>query len=328
MWRTTKPCGESLNGTELRSNVRCDLEGASMRLTTRVGLGVFAVGFVLWPAIAAAQDDAGDEPDPAGIQESLDFYLADLLTLDFDDDGVPDIFSVDGVLYVSEPPVGDPGEFDLKPGDGIFGTQVSDVLSEDGYFDSVGDSSTLIGDCGGVAMSFDDNGAMIDMAIGVPSKEGGGPDGTLVDVMPGASDFGARAFTSGNPFEVHVQGKVVYYGTLPRSGDGAEHHLWYIKTAGISLDAGGDPNPRLKNRNAGLVDLGKEIGSLLQFTGDFDMEAKLTSLNGRSCDATGHIRFVGPFPPFTLVGGIGSFLGAMGIFGLLFNSRPAITWRA
>ena len=57
-------------------------------------------------------------------------------------------------------------------------------------------------------------------------------------------------------------------------------------------------------------------------------EVFLTSINGKTCNATGHIIFVGPFPLFTLVGGFATFFGAMGILGLLFNSRPAITWRA
>lgn len=299
-----------------------------MRLTTRVALGVCTAGLVMWPVMAGAGGEPEEPPpDPAVIAEALEFYTSEMFSADVDGDGVPDITDNDGD-GVPEVPEGFPGDWDITPNDPVYGQRIDADLQAQGYDNvvSISDSSTLIGDCGGMAMSFDDNGAMIDWAIGIPSNEGGGPNGQLADIY--GEGFAERAFTGSNPFEVNVKGKVIYFGTLPRTGDGAANHMWEIKTAGISLDKGGDPNQRLRNRNAGVVDLGKEIGSFLQFTGDFDMEAWLTSTNGRSCNASGHIRFVGPFPLFTAVGGFATFFGAMGIIGLLFNSRPAITWKA
>jgi len=300
--------------------------GVAMRLTARVALGICAAGLVSWPTAVGAQDS---EPDPEAITDAVAFYTSELYSVDFDGDGVADITDAnnDGVPEIPE---GEPGDRDITPDNPRFGAQITDQLAAIGFDNvvSISDSSTLVGDCGGMAMSFDDSGKMIDMAIGIPSNEGGGPNGQVIDVMPGASSYGQRAFTSGNPFEVNVKGKVVYVGTLPRNGDGPREHNWEIKTAGISLDKGGDPNQKLRNRNAGVVDLGKEIGSVLLFTGDFDMEAWLTSTNGLSCNASGHIRFVGPFPLFTAVGAFATVLGGLGIIGLLFNSRPAITWKA
>ena len=123
-------------------------------------------------------------------------------------------------------------------------------------------------------------------------------------------------------------GKVIYLGTLPRVGDGPEEHNWEIKTGGISLDKGGDPNPISRTATPARSTSERKSVQPSSSTGAFDMEAFLTSINGKTCNATGHIIFVGPFPLFTLVGGFATFFGAMGILGLLFNSRPAITWRA
>jgi len=110
-----------------------------------------------------------------------------------------------------------------------------------------GEGSHLIGDCSGMAMSFDADGALIDWAIGVGSNDGGGPRGQLVDLY-GEGQLGSRAFTQENPFQ--VGDRVVYFGNMPRQGEGPLEHNWKIATAGISIDAGGDPNEEGKNRNA------------------------------------------------------------------------------
>ena len=172
-------------------------------------------------------------------------------------------------------------------------------------------------------MSFDSDGKLIDLAVGVPSEEGGGPNGQLLDGF--GDDFGKRAFTSDNPFE--VEDLVVYIGTLPRSGEGAIEHDWTIKTAGISIDEGGDPNPNGKNRNAGEVDVGS-VPSALQPTGIFPIKGELTSENGLFCTADGWVIFKGANPLLTAASGVAALFGGAGIIGLLFNSRPAITWKA
>ena len=65
-----------------------------------------------------------------------------------------------------------------------------------------------------------------------------GDDNPPVDLLDGG-----QAFTTSNRFKVDTRGVVVYYGFMPHEGDGPIDHEWEVKTSGISLDSGGDPNP-------------------------------------------------------------------------------------
>ncbi len=119
---------------------------------------------------------------------------------------------------------------------------------------------------------------------------------------------------------------VVYFGFMPAVGDGPEEHRWEITTEGISLDSGGDPNPRLKNRNAGLVDLDNDLPAFLKTNFNARIEGRLDSNNLAPCIGAGHIEFRGPF--LNIISATGLALAGAGVIGLLFNSRPARTWRA
>ncbi len=304
---------------------------AGKQRSRRVVLGLLAGAFAFGPltAAAAAQDDGTDvEPaTPDAVLEALQFYADEIFGRDLDGDGIPDVVDTDGdgIPDVASVEEGEPGDRDIQPGDPVFLAAITDELQARGLDTIVANTggSDLLGDCGGLAMSFDGDGQLIDLAIGIPSNEGGGPAGQLIDGF--GENVGERAFTTDNPFI--VDDRVVYIGTLPRTGDGAREHNWTIKTAGISIDKGGDPNDNGKNRNAGEVDLGS-VPTALRPAGIFPVTGELTSENGLSCLADGWVKFEGGNPLLSAPSAVAAVLGGAGIVGLLFNSRPAITWKA
>lgn len=211
----------------------------------------------------------------------------------------------------AEIPEGEPGEDDIQEGDDRFGRLV-ESLGENTIVE-ISDSSKLEGVCGGWAYSFDENANLIDSAIAIGN---GTPP---IDTFEGG-----QAFTASNPFKVDTRGLVQYYGFMPRDGDGPKDHTWWIKTSGISLDKGGDPNENLKNRNAGIVDLAEDLP--VKFSAKVQVQGQLDSTNIGSCIGEGHVEFIGNglTDPVGLAG-LALFGG--GIFGLLFNARPAQTYR-
>lgn len=210
-------------------------------------------------------------------------------------------------------PEGAPGEFDLTEADARFGQLVRDFGDTTGL--DVGEGSDLTGPCGGIAMSYEENGDLLDAALDAGN---GQPPVDVID--------GGQAFTSGNPFEVDTRGVVAYYGFMPRRGEGPMDHSWEITTAGVSLDSGGDPNEAGNNRNAGLVDLADQLP--FAFSLDAEISGHLTSANLEECQGSGHVRFVGGNPLLTVPGIAGTVTLLGGVFGLLFNARPAVTFRA
>jgi hypothetical protein len=212
----------------------------------------------------------------------------------------------------SEIPEANPGEWDLDEADITFRALVEAYgrIADVGDF---GDGSQLTGPCGGWAFSYDGDGQLIDAAFDA------GNAGPPVDALNGG-----QAFTSGNPFEVDTRGVVAYYGFAPQSGDGPLNHRWEIVTSGISIDKGGDPNTNAKNRNTGLVDLGNDLP--FTFSAKVKVSGELRSDNLETCVGLGHVKFKGNgltdpvgLAALALLGG--------GFFGLLFNARPASTWK-
>jgi hypothetical protein len=252
-----------------------------------VGLGVVAAGLGLgglWLGGGAGAQDGGGG---GGNQDPLDAIREQV-------------------------PEGEPGEFDLTEADERFGRLVRDFGDTTDV--DVGTGSALTGPCGGIAMSYDSDGELIDAAL-----DAGGP-APPVDVLDGG-----QAFTSGNPFEVDTRGVVAYYGFMPQRGEGPMDHTWEIRTQGVSLDEGGDPNNAGNNRNAGIVDLAENLPFAFSF--DAQIEGELTSENLRPCAGEGHVRFLGGFPLATVPGIVGTVTLLGGVFGLLFNARPAVTWK-
>lgn len=264
----------------------------------RTLMGVLAAGLAFGPLalVASAQDDEGFElntdppgdfgeftPDTTGLgtDAELEAYWAAFdpaLVIGALSQGAPDNDG-DGL-----PDEGEPGLYDLRPAEdffsGLFTENVGDSVAATGNTTevSIGGSSKLQGQCAGTAVSYDGDGKVLDAAYGI----GGAENGLLVDAFGGG--FNERAFTKSNPFEVQADGYVIYYGYLPSAGgDGPLDHRWEITTAGISLDKGGDPNPKLKNRNAGVADLGDNIPAAARFTGTFGVNGDMFAKNGLFC---------------------------------------------
>jgi len=209
-------------------------------------------------------------------------------------------------------PVGEPGEYDITEADAIYG-QIAELVELDTTVEDFGSGSRLSGPCGGFAYSYDGDGFLLDAAADLGDAS---PPVDLID--------GGQAFTSDNPFKVDTSGVVLYYGFSPRDGDGPHEHHWTIKTSGLSVDNGGDPNPSGKNRNVGLVDLDEQLP--FDFSARVTVKGNMTSQNLEECIGEGHVEFVG--------GGLISPIGiaalavfAGGLVGLLFNARPAKTWK-
>lgn len=211
-------------------------------------------------------------------------------------------------------PEGEPGDLDVTEGDAIFKRIATEVGKSTDVAD-FGDGSELTGPCGGFAFSYDGGGKLIDAAADLGNDDG------PIDLLDNK-----QAFTSGNPFKVDTKGVVAYFGFAPQTGDGPRNHNWTIKTAGVSLDSGGDNNGDGKNRNAGIVDLGDELP--LTFSFKTKVSGELTSQNLAPCIGKGWVEFDGGFPLTTVPGVVGSVLLLGGLVGLLFNARPAMTWKA
>ena len=211
-------------------------------------------------------------------------------------------------------PEGEPGDLDVTQGDAIY-KQIAAEVGKSTAVADFGDGSELSGPCGGFAWSYDGDGKLIDAAADL------GDDSPPIDLLDKK-----QAFTSSNPFKVDTRGVVAYFGFAPQTGDGPREHNWTIKTAGVSLDSGGDENANAKNRNAGIVDLGEELP--LGFSFKTQVSGELLSKNLAACIGDGWVEFDGGFPLTTVPGIVGGVLLAGGLIGLLFNSRPAMTWKA
>lgn len=209
-------------------------------------------------------------------------------------------------------PEGEPGEYDITEADEMFG-QLAEAWGMTTEVEDFGDGSSLTGVCGGFAYSYDADGALLDAAADF------GDDGPPVDLLDGG-----QAFTADNRFKVDTSGVVVYYGFMPRDGEGPRDHRWEITTGGISVDSGGDPNTSGKNRNAGLVDLDEQLP--VKFSANTTVSGWLTSTNIGRCDGEGHVEFVGNGLTDP-VGIAGLAALGLGLIGILFNARPAKTWK-
>jgi hypothetical protein len=206
-------------------------------------------------------------------------------------------------------PASNPGAYDQESAEVEFDRLVANVMPTA----DTSDSSSLSGPCGGFAYSYDGDGVLIDAAIDL------GDDGPPIDVFGGG-----QAFTSDNPFLLDAAGQIVHFGFAPRSGDGPQNHTYSVQVAGITVADGGDPNPNLKNRNAGVVDLDDELP--FPFSARVQAGARMDSENLEPCIGDGYVELRGD----GLVGPVGlASLGllAVGLVGLVFHARPARTWK-
>lgn len=205
-------------------------------------------------------------------------------------------------------PESENGDYDVEAADAEFEALAAIALAPG----STSGSSKLVGPCGGFAHSYGENGDLIDSAIDLGD---GSPPIDLLD--------GGQAFTSSNPFKVDTRGVVTYYGFMPRVGEGPMDHNWSIDTAGVSFDSGGHPNDAGHNRNAGIVNLDDDLP--VKFSAKVKISGELNS-NLEQCAGEGYVEFIGD-GLVSLIGAAGLLLMFGGIAGLLFNSRPAMTYK-
>ena len=207
-------------------------------------------------------------------------------------------------------PATEPADVDVDVASGEFTAIAALVATSATEF---GSGSVLTGQCGGLAYSYGENGDLIDAAIDV------GDDNPPIDLLDGG-----QAFTSGNPFKVDTRGVVAYFGFMPQEGVGPQNNSWFVKTSGISLDSGASANVDGDNRNAGTVDLGADLP--VKFSANTKINGELTSDNLAPCVGEGNVEFIGNgltdpvgIAAMVLLGG--------GLVGLLFNARPAMTYK-
>jgi len=304
---------------------------------------------------ALAQDDG------KAVIDVSEFITRGEVVGDRNADGIPDLPESD----VLAP--GTPGIWDEQVGERTLEDFERLVVDQIDGFDLTDEGSSLVGACGGLAISYDDRGeslgAMIDLGDGQPA----------VDAYTGD-----QAMTSGNPFIIDPAGIIVYWGftrdlpTFSKEGEipsvdygdpnpAFHDHSWTVSIMGVSADRGGDPNQRDKNRNAGSVNLGEILGDIpipdalydlteLNLTvkakgaiidlyaegdisgkplpDDYDLATIQAEAAGAEfCFGEGWVKFNGSGPgivPTALAG----LLAAAGFAGVLFNVRPAQSWRA
>jgi len=284
------------------------------------------------------------------------------------------ITSGDGFVDINGDGIPDLGE--LTEGfAGIWDEQVAERTPEDFQrlvvgqvpnFDAEDAGSALVGACGGLAISYDDQGMSLDAMI------------DLGDSQPAVDAYtGNQAMTSGNPFVIDPAGVVVYWGftkdvstfSLAGSIAGTDYgepnpafhdHAWTVSIMGVSADRGGDPNQRDKNRNAGLVDLGDILADVPVPAAIYDLTELNTTVKAKGaiidlyasgepgkrlpdtfdlgvieaeaagaefCFGEGWVKFNGSGPGIAPTA-VATLLAAAGFAGILFNVRPAQSWRA
>ena len=320
----------------------------------RVARALLALGVVtvMLGGIALAQ-----ESGPAVIDVSEFISRGDDF-VDRNGDGIPDLGELaEGFAGIWDEQVGErtPEDFERL------------VVGQISGFDVGDEGSTLVGPCGGLAISYDEDGLSIDAMI------------DLGDGQPAVDAYtGDQAMTGGNPFVIDPGGTIVYWGftndvptfSLEGEIEGVEYgdpnpafhdHSWSLFIMGVSADRGGDPNQRDKNRNAGVVELGeilsdvpvpeavydltelnmqvKAKGAIIdlyaegnpngrRLPDDYDLGVIQAEAGPREfCFGEGWVKFNGSGPGIVPTA-LASILAAAGFAGILFNVRPAQSWRA
>lgn len=296
------------------------------------------------------------QEDGVAVIDVTDFITRGEGFVDVNGDGIPDLGELaEGFAGIWDEQVGErtPEDFERL------------IVDQIPNFDLGGAGSVLVGPCGGLAISYDDAGmsldAMIDRGDGQPAVDAYTGDQAMTAGNPFLIDPAGVVvywgFTKDVPgFSQAGEIPGVDYGD---ANPAFHDHSWTISIMGVSADRGGDPNQRDKNRNAGLVDLGEILGDVpvpgydlteLNLTvkakgaiidlfadgdpsgkrlpDDYD-QASIEALAGNAefCYGEGWTKFVGSGPPMAATA-VASILAAAGFAGLLFNVRPAMSWRA
>ena len=260
----------------------------------------------------AAQAAEGEDLPPGFDLDLAVLFEAELVAILTDGGVAVDPANLDDLI-------GEPGDFDAAPGEPVLLAAAGDAavlaLSEVG-----GGDSSLTGPCMGLTMSFDDTGALIDMAADFNEAA---PPIDLLEYYASGQQNAPRAFTADNPYMVHVDGFVVYAGIAGPPGGGPRNHVWEITTFGQALDEGGDDNPDGENRNAGGISLAEQLPAGAKVSALFKIDGSITADGGFACAGDGYFETVGGTPVLQVAGGVLVLLAGLGAF---FNARPARTW--
>ena len=296
------------------------------------------------------------QEDGVAVVDVTEFITRGEGFVDLNGDGIPDLGELaEGFAGIWDEQVGErtPEDFERL------------IVDQIPNFDLDDDGSALVGPCGGLAISYDDAGmsldAMIDRGDGQPAIDAYTGDQAMTAGNPFLIDpagvvvyWGFTKDVAGFSQAGEIAG--VDYGD---SNPAFHDHSWTISIMGVSADRGGDPNQQDKNRNAGLVDLGdilgdvnagpvdltelnakvKAKGAIIDLFAEGDPSGKrlpdnydresIEALAGNAefCYGEGWTKFVGSGPPMAATA-VASILAAAGFAGLLFNVRPAMSWRA
>lgn len=281
------------------------------------------VGGILAEVYARIPDTTGPDGVPDGFPD-----------LPVGADGEPDFDALDRLI-------GEPGVRDIDPGengnvitvdeDGVTTIEATEALKEEARIQIArsgcdpgliaGSGSALSGPCYGMAWSYDSDGQPLDRAA----------DWSFVNppVDLYGDGEGEFAFTSDNPFEVDVNGFVIYTGVANglEPGSGPREHDWFLQIKlfgnGTNVDAGGDPNNSGENRNAGAVNVRDDLPAAAKISAVISINGRMeTQARDFRCVGSGFVDLQGGLDP--TVPGVA--LAAIAAIGLLFNARPALTW--
>ena len=215
-------------------------------------LGTIAGGAVVLSLGFGATAEASDEEGtlPADFNEELaEQFRQELLDVLTEGGVEVDPANLDNLI-------GEPGDLDAAPGEPVLlqiagdaATLATEPIEGDG-------DSSLTGPCMGLAISFDDEANIIDIAGDFSAAA---PPIDLLEFYESDRQTVKAAFTADNPYKVHVDGFVAYAGIAGPSGGGPTNHTWAIETFGQALDEGGDDNPDRENRNAGGVNFKDQL---------------------------------------------------------------------
>jgi hypothetical protein len=249
---------------------------------------------------------------PAGAQE-LELTEEDLALVEAFEAELTALADEVGVEGGAPALIGEPGRYDLPPGESVLvGALLAVAPAQGGSFS---DDSSLTGPCQGIAISFDEDGEVIDFAADFDDAA------PPIDLLESEVSSGSatQAFTASNPFEVHVNGYVLYAG---RAQPAPIDHTWEIRTLAVSIDSGGDPNRAAEDRNAGSVNLKDDFPAKISAL--FRIEGEMNADDGFACAGAGYFKTVGGTP---VLGGVGLVLVLAAGAGAIFNARPARTWK-
>ena len=226
------------------------------RLLAAAALAAIACGLAVLPAAAQSDGPDPDTPIVIGAEEIIFVFGGRTFSLPTDEPiGFPGLWDKLPDRFQSMNPDTGEVETDIEAFEAAY-----DEFQTAFPFDQSMTGSEFVGPCGGFAFSFDDSEKLIDFAFDAG------------DADPPTDMNGEVAFSKANPFLVHAAGTVFYFGFTEQP---FFNHMWDLGLQGIALDEGGDPNPRGKDRNAGILELDEQIPSAVRFTGLFKFGGKI-----------------------------------------------------